>query len=251
MKGLTSILLTALAFNCHADINNQFEIGFGDLSGLDDAFLGAKYRYYLDDLETLAGPHEIKAHLNRVDNLALGGFANDNVSYINADGTYYGPKGMVLGAGVQYLNGDDFSDSFINVSLGKQINEQLQIGISVYHSRSEQSYYDDTKHVDVEWTYAPYFRWTGIEKNQGWDLEVKQLAGRHQYIQSKATYYFSQDWSAGLVANIRDSSRYSDNYEFQTQYWFTQHYALKLGLGSSFESGAGLNSASLLFFARW
>ncbi|MFK3864895.1 hypothetical protein [Pseudoalteromonas rhizosphaerae] len=241
-----------------ASTQHQLDIGFTDLAGLDESFLGARYRYFAQDLESLTGPYELKAYLNQVNNYAIGGFANDDFSYLNADAATYGPAGLVISASAQRLCEDNSywqnTDYLVSAAVGKQMNEQLQLGFNVYYSRLERHdmwFGKDNERVAVEWTYAPYVRWTNIVSNQGWDLELKQLAGRYRYVQGQAVYYVNQAWSVGVVANIRNQKNLKDNYELQTQYWFNQHVALKFGLGSALDSGSGLNSMSLLLTARF
>ena len=240
-----------------ATTQHQLDIGFADLGGLDESFLGARYRYFAEDLESKNGPYELKAHLNRINNYAAGGFSNGDFSYLNIDAAVYGPEGLVMQASLQ-RSSDDYkywrdTNYLASAALGKQMNENLQLGFNTYYSRAESSNINgehSTEHVSVEWTYAPYIRWTDIDNNQGWDLELKQLAGRYRYVQGRAVYYVNQAWSVGLIANIRNTDNLSDNYELQTQYWFNQHVALKFGLGSGLDSGSDLNSMSLLLTMR-
>ncbi|MGO2371671.1 MAG: hypothetical protein ACTH5C_04830 [Pseudoalteromonas prydzensis] len=241
-----------------AATQHQLDIGFTDLGGLDESFLGARYRYFAEDLEPKTGPYELRAYLNRVNNYAVGGFSNGDFSYLNIDAAVYGPEGLVMQASLQRISDDNKywqdTDYLASAALGKQMNEQLQLGFNAYYSRAESDYNNgkqSTEHVSVEWTYAPYVRWTDIDNNQGWDLELKQLAGRYRYVQGRAIYYVNQAWSVGFIANIRNTDNLSDNYELQTQYWFNKHAALKFGLGSALDSGSGLNSMSLLLTARF
>lgn len=258
--GFNAILLVSVLAQAPvvAATQHQLDIGFTDLAGLDESFLGARYRYFAQDLESLTGPYEFKAHLNRVNNYAVGGFSNGDFNYLNIDAAAYGPEGLVMQASLQRVSDDSNywrdTDYLASAALGKQMNEQLQLGFNAYYSRAESDYNNgkqSTENVSVEWTYAPYVRWTDIDNNQGWDLELKQLAGRYRYVQGRAFYYVNQAWSVGLIANIRNTDNLSDNYELQTQYWFNQHVALKLGLGSALDSGSGLNSMSLLLTARF
>lgn len=257
MKKGMMLLISCLSISSYADINHQVDLGFTDLSGLDKAFLGARYRYFSDDLNALSGPQELKSHLHRVSNVAIGGFANDNLYYITSDATYYWQHGVILAAGVQHVDDDSgiwqSDSSLLNASIGNQINDQLQIGLTAFYSRVEETshFYPNEELTSVEWSYAPYIRWTNINNNQGWDIEAKQLAGRYRYIQGRAAYYVNQDWSVGVVANVHGRGDRDDNYEIQTQYWFNEHIALKFGLGSSLKSDDGLNSATLLLNTRW
>ncbi|CAM3849415.1 MULTISPECIES: hypothetical protein [Pseudoalteromonas] len=237
-----------------AATQHQLDLGVTDLAGFDESFLGARYRYFAEDLEPLTGPYDLKADLNRVNNYAFGGFSNGDFSYLNTDAAVYGPEGLVMQGSLQRISDDnkDWQDTayLVSAALGKQMNEQLQLGFNAYYSRVESNWRQEVKNVAVEWTYAPYVRWTDINKNQGWDLELKQLAGRYKYVRGKAVYYVNQAWSVGLIANIRNEKHLSDNYELQTHYWFNQHIALKFGLGSALDSESDLNSVSLLLTAR-
>lgn len=257
MKKGIMLLISCLSLSSYADINHQIDLGFTDLSGLDKAFLGARYRYFSDDLNALSGPQNLKAHLHSVSNVAIGGFANDNLYYINADGAYYAENGLILSGGIQHINDDSSNwqsdSSLLSASIGNQVNDQLQIGLTAFYSRVEETrvYYPGEELTSVEWSYAPYIRWTKINHNQGWDIEAKQLAGRYRFIQGRASYYVNQGWSVALVANVHNRGDRNDNYELQTQYWFNEHIALKFGLGSSLKSDDGLNSATLLLSTRW
>ncbi|WP_166111333.1 putative porin [Pseudoalteromonas sp. Z9A5] len=252
-----TVLATSFLTTAQAAINNQIDVGFSDLSGSDNRFVGARYRYFTSNLDQLSGPHSIKSHLNQVTNFAVGGFASDDVEYVNADATYYGPLGLILMGGVERLTDNQgywrSRDYLIKGSLGKQINEELQLGFSVFYNREEdRSHLLNTyTNTDTQWRYAPYVRYTAITDNQGWDLELKQISGKNRNIEGRANYFVNQDWSVGLIANVQNSDYARDNYELQTQYWFAPHVAVKFGLGSSFDSDSGLNSASLLLTGRF
>lgn len=256
MKKGIMLLISCLSLSSYADINHQIDLGFTDLSGLDKAFLGARYRYFSDDLTALSGPQELKSHLHRVNNIALGGFANDNLYYITSDATYYWQHGLILAAGLRHVDDDgghwQSDSSLVTASIGNQVNDQLQIGLTAFYNYFQgKGYYLKDNVTSVEWSYAPYVRWTSLTNNKGWDLQAKQLVGRYRYVQGRVAYYINQDWSVALVANVRDHGNNTDNYELQTQYWFNEHIALKFGLGASFKSDDGLNSATLLLSTRW
>ena len=255
------ILLTSLSAMflppVSAQTHNQVDVGFVDLAGIDNRFLGARYRYYTTDLDTLLGPHAIKSHLNQVTNFSVGGFKNNDIKYINADVIYYGPQGLLLNTRLQHISDDGgywrTRDYLLSSSIGKQINDSLQLGVSMFYSKEEQrsTETNTNPYTEVNWKYAPYIRYTDIVNNRGWDLELKQVSGARRNIEGRANYFINQAWSVGLSANIRSDDNVSDNYELQTHYWFTANIAIKFGLGSAFDASSTLNSASLLLTGRF
>jgi hypothetical protein len=256
LLSLTSIALL-MSFNSSAQdtTHHQFDIGFSDLRDFDDRFFGMRYRFYFEDLIKKDDPHKLIPYLNQIDSISVSGFSIDDVDHLAIQGEKFLEDDLIVSGYIKYIQDDTFygNEKFYEtaVTLGKKLTDTLQVGISVFYNYEKEydSYHSSS---NSEFTVGPYVRWTNIEQNQGWDLELKQYSGKEEYIQTQAAYYINKQWSISLSSSIEMDDFDNNNVELQTEYWFGDLASIRFGLGTRLgDDNNDIKSATLLVSTRF
>ena len=65
-------------------------------------------------------------------------------------------------------------------------------------------------------------------------------------------YYLNESLFVGLVLSAETDNLGNNNFELQSQYWFSDHFALLFGLGTELSNDdSGLNSVTLKLTSRF
>lgn len=257
MKAALFLLASAMPFSAISQNTDQHQIdfGFSDLYDFDDQFIGLSYTYALEDLATAQGPHHIKSYLNRIDTVTANTFIISDFYDIELKARHFFNNDLVVTGGIAYAKDTRDKDTYATLSagLGKNLTTNLQLGVSVRYLYEKEVSWIGKAETEHRWRLTPYVRYTQLDaNNQGWDLTFKQISGRESYYQGRANYYLNESLFVGLVLSAETDNLGNNNFELQSQYWFSDHFALLFGLGTELSNDdSGLNSVTLKLTSRF
>jgi hypothetical protein len=270
MKRKTLLTLAAIASvvaSVQADttVNHEISLGFSDLNGTNQNFIGIGYRHYLDEVVINdSQAWSISPYLQKINTIQFDYIGISDVSRYQLSGRYFVNDEWVVSGRLGYLRDTDFfnsKQSRVGVDVGKFVSNNWELGAGIDHFRLEETLRffnsDALKIDDSDTRLNIYARYTNLNKDlnstqatfqPGWDITTTAFVlGDQNSLNIDASYFFKQHWSvyAALTAAEDADDDVNSILELGTEYWFSPHASVAFGLGTDLDE-ATLASATLL-----